>query len=62
MEGLENSETVRLWRVHKTVHQMAYDRDYIVVQSDLDMNLEEFTAKYSSASLVEQVSSLLTLL
>jgi len=43
-------ETVRLWRVHKTVHQMVHDRGYVVSQSELDMTLSEFIQTYGVAA------------
>lgn len=41
-------DTVRLWRVHKTVHQMVHDRGYVVSQAELDMSLPEFLQTFTT--------------
>lgn len=41
-------DIVRLWRVHKTVHQLVHDRGYLVSQAELDMTLSEFIQTFCS--------------
>ncbi len=40
-------ETSRLWRVHKTVHQLVHDRGYVVSQAELEMTLQEFASTFA---------------
>ena len=40
-------ETSRLWRVHRTVHQLVHDRGYVVSQAELEMSLQEFTSTFA---------------
>ena len=55
---MENRETVRLWRVHKTVHQLVHDRGYVVAQSELDMTLSDFCSLYAPSGAILDRSSL----
>lgn len=50
MESANERETVRLWRVHKTIHQLVHDRGYVVSQAELDMTLSEFIQTFSGGS------------
>lgn len=51
-------ETVKLWRVHKTVHQLVHDRGYVVSQSELDMSLADFCATFAPSGAVLDRASL----
>jgi DNA-directed RNA polymerase I, II, and III subunit RPABC1 len=42
-----DKETTRLWRVHKTIHQLVHDRGYTVSQAELEMSLSEFTSTFA---------------
>ena len=43
---LTEQEITRLYRVRKTVMQMLKDRDYVIVDHDLNMTLSQFKNKY----------------
>lgn len=43
---LTEEEITRLYRVRKTVMQMLKDRDYVIVDHDLNMTLSQFKNKY----------------
>lgn len=47
MDSLSERETSRLWRVHKTIHQLVHDRGYVVSQGELEMSLQEFTFTFA---------------
>lgn len=50
-------DTVKLWRVHKTVHQLVHDRGYVVSQPELDMSLKDFVAQFApSGSILDHAS------
>ncbi|EPZ34645.1 DNA-directed RNA polymerase I [Rozella allomycis CSF55] len=49
-----NTESVRLWRVHKTVHQMVHDRGYVVSQSELDLSLQDFLTKFGQNGMITE--------
>ena len=44
---MSNRETVRLYRIYKTLHQMVHDRGYAVSQAELDLSLNSFIEKQS---------------
>lgn len=52
MESPVDRETVRLWRVHKTIHQLVHDRGYVVSQAELDMTLSEFIQTFGAGNTV----------
>lgn len=52
MESAVDRETVRIWRVHKTIHQLVHDRGYVVSQAELDMTLSEFIQTFGSGNTV----------
>jgi DNA-directed RNA polymerases I, II, and III subunit RPABC1 len=58
METSVNRDTVRLWRVHKTVHQMVHDRNYVVSQAELDMTLAEFVQTFCPSGTLTDRSTL----
>ena len=43
----EDKQIVRLWRVHKTVHEMVNDRGFSVSQTELSMSLDDFKLTYA---------------
>jgi DNA-directed RNA polymerase I, II, and III subunit RPABC1 len=45
-------EVVRLWHVHRTVHQMVHDRGYVVSQAELDRTLPQFAAQFAPANAI----------
>jgi DNA-directed RNA polymerase I, II, and III subunit RPABC1 len=45
-DGAVDKETIRTWRVHKTVLQMVHDRGYLVTQQQLDQSLSEFITTF----------------
>lgn len=51
---LQDRETARLWRVHKTVHQMMHDRGYVISQSELDLSLTDFINTYGTGGIVAE--------
>lgn len=51
-------ETVRLWSVYKTVHQMVHDRGYVVSQSELDLSLSDFAATHAPSGTLLDRSAL----
>ena len=54
MDVSADREVTRLWRIHKTIHQLVHDRGYVVSQAELDMTLQEFTDTYApSGSIIE---------
>lgn len=58
MESPVDRDTVRLWRVHKTIHQLVHDRGYVVSQPELDMTLSEFIQTFGSGNTVVDRSAL----
>jgi len=57
MDSTVDRDTVRLWRVHKTVHQLVHDRGYVVSQAELDMTLSEFIQTFGAGnSLVDRAA------
>lgn len=58
MDSSIDRDTVRLWRVHKTVHQLVHDRGYVVSQAELDMTLSEFIQTFGSGNTVVDRSAL----
>lgn len=51
-------ETVKLWRVHKTVHQLVHDRGYVVSQSELDLSLQDFASTFAPSGSILDRSAL----
>lgn len=49
MESTVDRETVRLWRVFRTLKQLVHDRGYVVSQGELDVTLSEFIQTFASA-------------
>jgi DNA-directed RNA polymerase I, II, and III subunit RPABC1 len=43
----QDRDISRLYRVHRTLHQMMSDRGYIVQEDHLAMSLEQFKSKYA---------------
>ncbi|KAL1915542.1 uncharacterized protein VTP21DRAFT_6666 [Calcarisporiella thermophila] len=56
MEGDFARETVRLWRVYRTIHQLVHDRGYLVSQSELDMDLDSFKMQFARNGEVDRDS------
>jgi len=44
--GVEK-ETARLWRVYRTIYHMLHDRGFAVTQSELDLSLHDFVARFA---------------
>ncbi|ESO01313.1 hypothetical protein HELRODRAFT_185710 [Helobdella robusta] len=42
----EEAEIRKLWRIRKTIMQLCHDRMYLVTQSELDQNLEQFKQQF----------------
>lgn len=49
MESSVDRDTVRLWRVYKTLKQLVHDRGYVVSQPELDVTLSEFIQAYAAS-------------
>ena len=45
-------ETVRLWSVHKTIHQLVHDRGFVVSQADLDLTLQNFLSTFAPSGTI----------
>jgi hypothetical protein len=45
-EDLSADALSRLWRVRKTLAQMLSDRDYVVLDEDMNMSFDEFKQKF----------------
>ncbi|KAI8811801.1 RNA polymerase [Cladochytrium replicatum] len=43
-----SKDAARLWKIYRTLHEMVYDRGYLVSEDELNMTLEEF--KYAKQS------------
>ncbi len=43
----DDRETVRLWRVNKTIHELVRDRGYQVADDEINIDLESFKAEYA---------------
>ncbi|KAJ3248198.1 hypothetical protein HDU78_001598 [Chytriomyces hyalinus] len=52
----EDRDAVKLWRVHKTVHQMVNDRGFLVGEHELNMSLEQFKADHYRAQVIDRAS------
>ncbi|KAI8831163.1 RNA polymerase [Chytriomyces cf. hyalinus JEL632] len=52
----EDREAVKLWRVHKTVHQMVNDRGFLVGEHELNMSLDQFKADHYRAQVIDRAS------
>ncbi|KAK9720630.1 DNA-directed RNA polymerases II 24 kDa polypeptide (RNA polymerase II subunit 5) [Basidiobolus ranarum] len=52
----DQREVAKLWRVYRTIHQLAHDRGYLVSQAELDMDLEQFKNMYARAGMVDRNS------
>merc|ERR1711976_609713 len=44
--GDDELETVKYWRIRKTVMQLCHDRGYLVTQEELDQTLEQFKEQF----------------
>lgn len=42
----EEREVVRLWRVNRTVHELARDRGYLIADGEIELSLAEFKQGY----------------
>lgn len=51
-EQTADRDTVRLYRVFKTVHQLVNDRGYIVSQTDLNLSLADFLQTFAAGGSV----------
>lgn len=51
-------ETVRLWSVYKTIHQLVHDRGYLVSQTELDMSLPQFSSAFAPSGTLLDRSAL----
>ncbi|KAI9143782.1 RNA polymerase [Paraphysoderma sedebokerense] len=54
MTDADEREVARLWRVHKTIHQLVNDRGYLVSQSELEMDLDTFRNTYGRGGTVDR--------
>ncbi|KAI8617359.1 DNA-directed RNA polymerases I, II, and III subunit RPABC1 [Chytriomyces sp. MP71] len=52
----EDREAVKLWRVHKTVHEMVHDRGYLVGEHELKMSLDDFKADHYRGQVIDRAS------
>ncbi|KAJ3401559.1 hypothetical protein HDU80_005920 [Chytriomyces hyalinus] len=52
----EDRDAVKLWRVHKTVHQMVNDRGFLVGEHELNMSLDQFKADHYRAQVIDRAS------
>ncbi|KZV80195.1 RPB5 subunit of DNA-directed RNA polymerase [Exidia glandulosa HHB12029] len=43
---MSDEETIRLWKVSKTVHEMVRDRGYQVAEDEINMTLEDFRRQH----------------
>lgn len=43
-----DKETIRLWRVYRTIHQMVSDRGFLVSQASLNITLNDFLASFAA--------------
>lgn len=56
--GGVNGDTVRMWRICKTIHQLVHDRGYFVSQAELDLTLSEFVQTFCSNNIINDKSLL----
>ncbi|KAJ3121084.1 DNA-directed RNA polymerases II 24 kDa polypeptide (RNA polymerase II subunit 5) [Nowakowskiella sp. JEL0407] len=47
-------ETIRLWRIYRTLHQMVNDRGYQVTANEREMSLDHFKSIYVRGGSVER--------
>ncbi|KAJ3024654.1 UNVERIFIED_CONTAM: DNA-directed RNA polymerases II 24 kDa polypeptide (RNA polymerase II subunit 5) [Siphonaria sp. JEL0065] len=52
----DDREAVKLWRVHKTVHEMVADRGYLVGDHELNMSLEDWKGDHYRNGVIDRVS------
>ncbi|KAI9330092.1 RNA polymerase [Obelidium mucronatum] len=52
----DDREAVKLWRVHKTVHQMVADRGYLVGDHELNMSLEDWKGDHYRNGVIDRGS------
>lgn len=52
MENNVDRETVRLWRVFKTVNQMIRDRGFVVIQGFKELSLKDFVSTFAPGGIV----------
>lgn len=57
MDATVDREVTRLWRVHKTIHQLVHDRGYIVSQAELEMTLQEFVSTFAPTGSILEYGS-----
>ena len=54
VEQMADRDTVRLWRVYSTVHQLVSDRGYEVTQAELNLSLADFLINFAAGgSIIE---------
>lgn len=58
MDNSFDQESIRLWRVHKTVHQLVHDRGYVVSQAELDLSLADFCSTFGGGNSISDRSVL----
>jgi DNA-directed RNA polymerase I, II, and III subunit RPABC1 len=58
MESTVDRDTVRLWRVYKTIHQLVHDRGYVVSQAELETTLSEFIQTFGAGNTVADRAAL----
>jgi hypothetical protein len=44
---ISSDEVSRLWRARRTVSKMLSDRKYLIDEQDVEMNLEDFKARFA---------------
>ncbi|KAJ3014563.1 UNVERIFIED_CONTAM: hypothetical protein HDU68_000230 [Siphonaria sp. JEL0065] len=52
----DDRDAVKLWRVHKTVHEMVADRGYLVGDHELNMTLEDWKGDHYRNGVIDRVS------
>ncbi|KAJ1914056.1 DNA-directed RNA polymerases II 24 kDa polypeptide (RNA polymerase II subunit 5) [Mycoemilia scoparia] len=47
-------EVARMWRVYRTLHEMANDRGYAVLEHDINRSLEAFAAEFAPGGSIDR--------